>query len=117
MIFEVGLIFKITCFYLFTMFRYVFYVVLSLFTLSVGTKVSATPNILLFMADDMGMGDCSAYLGVKLMPNSSPISQTLKTPNLEKFAQDAVVFTDAHAPASMCSSTRYSLLSLSLIHI
>ena len=98
------------------MFRYVFYVVLSLFTLSVGAKVSATPNILLFMADDMGMGDCSAYLGVKLMPNSSPISQTLKTPNLEKFAQDAVVFTDAHAPASMCSSTRYSLLSGRLSH-
>ncbi|MEC8791324.1 MAG: sulfatase-like hydrolase/transferase, partial [Verrucomicrobiota bacterium] len=82
----------------------------------VGAKTHQTPNIVLFMVDDMGIGDCSAYLGLKLMPSSSPITQTLKTPNIEEFAQDGMIFTDAHAPASMCSSTRYSLLTGRLSH-
>lgn len=68
------------------------------------------------MADDMGIGDTSAYLGVRLSPNSAPIEKTLRTPNLERFARSAMVFTDGYAPASMCSSTRYSLLTGRFAH-
>ena len=71
----------------------------------------AQPNIVIMMADDMGLGDTSAYLGKSLGPNAKPIARTLRTPNLEDFAKQSVLFTDAHAPASMCSSTRYSLLT------
>ena len=74
------------------------------------------PNILLFMADDMGLGDTSAYLDVSLIKGSKPITKTLKTPNIENFAKQSMIFTDAHAPASMCSSTRYSLLTGRLSH-
>lgn len=74
------------------------------------------PNILIFMADDMGIGDTSAYLGIHLMPSTKAIVKTLKTPNLENFAKQGMIFTDAHAPASMCSSTRYSLLTGRLSH-
>ncbi len=74
------------------------------------------PNIVLVMADDMGIGDTSAYLGVRLMKHTAPISKTLKTPQLEAFSKQAMVFTDAHAPASMCSSTRYSLLTGRFAH-
>lgn len=77
---------------------------------------SPKPNILFFMADDMGIGDTSAYLGFSLLKNSAPISKTLKTPNIEKFSKRGMIFTDAHAPASMCSSTRYSLLTGRLAH-
>lgn len=76
----------------------------------------AKPNIVIMMADDMGIGDTSAYLGKSLGTNSEPIARTLHTPNLEDFAKQAVVFTDAHAPASMCSSTRYSLLTGRFAH-
>lgn len=76
----------------------------------------AKPNIVIMMADDMGLGDTSAYLGKSLGPNAEPISRTLRTPSLEDFARQAVVFTDAHAPASMCSSTRYSLLTGRFAH-
>ena len=69
------------------------------------------PNIVLMMSDDMGIGDTSAYLGKKPEPGMEAIGRTLRTPNLEAFAEDAVVFTRAYAPASMCSSTRYSLLT------
>ena len=89
-----------------------------LLTLWLGT-VSAQPkkpNVIIFMADDMGIGDTSAYLGVRLMPNTKAIAKTLKTPNIETFAKQSMIFTDAHAPASMCSSTRYSLLTGRLSH-
>ena len=98
------------------MFPRAFTFALALCSHFVGAKTHQTPNIVLFMVDDMGIGDCSAYLGLKLMPSSSPLTQTLKTPNIEEFAQDGMIFTDAHAPASMCSSTRYSLLTGRLSH-
>jgi len=68
------------------------------------------------MADDMGVGDTSAYLGVRLSANTPPIQRTLRTPNLEAFAKSGIVFTDGYAPASMCSSTRYSLLTGRFAH-
>ena len=74
------------------------------------------PNVVLFMADDMGPGDTSAYLEVRLTAETEPVAKTLRTPNLEKFAGQGMLFTDAHAPASMCSSTRYSLLTGRLSH-
>lgn len=74
------------------------------------------PNIIVMMADDMGIGDTSAYLGVRLSPSALPIEKTLRTPNLESFARSAIVFTDGYAPASMCSSTRYSLLTGRFAH-
>ncbi len=74
------------------------------------------PNIIIMMADDMGIGDTSAYLGVRLSPNAPPIERTLRTPNLARFARSAMVFTDGYAPASMCSATRYSLLTGRFAH-
>ncbi len=74
------------------------------------------PNILIMMADDMGIGDTSVYLDVRLSPASSPVKKTLRTPHLKRFAKSAIVFTDGYAPASMCSATRYSLLTGRFAH-
>ena len=74
------------------------------------------PNILIMMADDMGIGDTSAYLNVRVSPASPPVAKTLRTPNLKRFTKSAIVFTDGYAPASMCSATRYSLLTGRLAH-
>jgi arylsulfatase A-like enzyme len=76
----------------------------------------AKPHILVMMADDMGLGDTSAYKGIRLVEKANPIGKTLVTPNIEKFSEQAILFTDAHAPASMCSSTRYSLLTGRFAH-
>ena len=85
-----------------------------LFFLLFGTSVSgvsgaeiARPNVILFMADDMGMGDTSAYQD--FTGNADDVQ--LATPNLERLARMGVRFTDAHTPASRCTPTRYALLT------
>ena len=65
------------------------------------------PNIILMMADDMGMGDTSAYQD---FTGNSDHDQ-IHTPAMERLARMGVRFTDAHTPASRCSPTRYGLLT------
>ncbi len=65
------------------------------------------PNIILMMADDMGMGDTSAYQDF----TGNPDDLQLHTPNMERLANMGVRFTDAHTPSSRCSPTRYGLLT------
>ena len=59
------------------------------------------PNIVLFLADDMGYGDPQSYV-----PNSK-----IPTPNIDQLASKGIRFTDAHSPASVCSPTRYAILT------
>lgn len=65
------------------------------------------PNVILFMADDMGMGDTSAYQDYT--GNSDEVQ--VATPNMERLARMGVRFTDAHTPSSRCSPTRYGLMT------
>ncbi len=65
------------------------------------TKQPERPNIVLFLADDMGFGDPQSYV-----PNSK-----VPTPNIDKLAEEGTRFTDAHAPASVCTPTRYAILT------
>ena len=51
------------------------------------TNRPAKPNILIMMADDMGIGDTSVYLNVRLSPTSPPVKKTLRTPNLKQFTE------------------------------
>ena len=44
------------------------------------------PNIVFMMADDMGIGDTSAYLGRKASPHAGFVKKTLRTPNLESLS-------------------------------
>ena len=65
------------------------------------------PNVILFLADDMGLGDTSAYQD--FTGNADDVQ--IATPNMERLARMGVRFTDAHTPASRCSPTRYALLT------
>jgi arylsulfatase A-like enzyme len=57
------------------------------------------PNVILFLVDDMGWMDCGAYG-----------SKYYETPRIDRFAQQAMRFTDAYAQP-LCSPTRASLLT------
>lgn len=62
---------------------------------------SGQPNIVIIMADDMGYGDPQCY---------NPGSK-IPTPNMDKLSEQGVRFTDAHSPASVCTPSRYALLT------
>jgi len=66
-----------------------------------GAGTGARPNIVLIMADDMGYGDVQALNDQSEIP----------TPNLNRLAEQGMTFTDAHTPASVCTPTRYGLLT------
>ncbi len=65
------------------------------------------PNVILMMADDMGMGDTSSYQDF----TGNEDTQQILTPNMERLARMGVRFIDAHTPASRCTLTRYGLLT------
>lgn len=65
------------------------------------------PNIILMMADDMGLGDTSAYQDFTRNSDADQVH----TPAMEQLARMGVRFTDAHTPSSRCSPTRYGLLT------
>ena len=67
----------------------------------------AKPNVIFMMADDMGMGDTSAYQDF----TGNVDDEQLHTPNMERLARMGMRFTDAHTPSSRCSPTRYGLLT------
>ncbi len=59
------------------------------------------PNIVLVMADDLGLGDISP----------THANCKIKTPNLQRLAEQGLTFVDAHTPSSVCTPTRYGLLT------
>jgi arylsulfatase A len=59
------------------------------------------PNILLILADDLGYGDVRCY------NDQSKVA----TPHLDRLARDGMRFTDAHSPSTVCTPTRYSLMT------
>ncbi|MCR9293263.1 MAG: arylsulfatase [bacterium] len=58
-------------------------------------------NVIVVMADDLGIGDVSA---------TNPKCR-IKTPNLQMMAEEGLTFLDAHTPSSVCTPTRYGLLT------
>lgn len=60
----------------------------------------ATPNIIVIVTDDLGYGDLSCYGATKI-----------HTPHVDKLAAEGMRFTQAYAPASTCTPSRYSLLT------
>lgn len=65
------------------------------------------PNVVIMMADDMGLGDTSAYQD--WTGNSNEVQ--VKTPSMERMARMGIRFTDAHSPSSRCTATRQALLT------
>jgi len=58
------------------------------------------PNIIIFLADDLGYGDLGCY--------GHPI---IKTPHIDALAADGVRLTDCHSAGTVCSPSRASLLT------
>jgi len=61
----------------------------------------ARPNIVFILADDMGYGDLSC------LNDKSKIH----THYIDRMAAEGVIFTDAHASSSVCTPSRYGILT------
>ncbi|MGE4618318.1 MAG: arylsulfatase [Planctomycetota bacterium] len=62
---------------------------------------ASPPHIVVILADDLGWGDLAAAGPDSLLP----------TPSLERIAAGGIRCTDAHSPSSVCTPTRYGLLT------
>jgi arylsulfatase A len=73
----------------------VFFALLAIFA------IAAPPNIIVIYTDDQGFGDASC-----LNPDAK-----FQTPNLDKLAAEGIAFTNAHSPDTVCTPSRYGLLT------
>ncbi|MCK0157305.1 arylsulfatase [Cellulophaga sp. F20128] len=62
---------------------------------------TSKPNIIYILADDLGIGDLSVY-------NENG---KINTPHLDQMAAEGMRFTDAHTSSSVCTPTRYGILT------
>ena len=82
-------------------------------SISVADRASAAepdvhrPNVVLMMADDMGVGDTSAYHDLTRNSDRTQID----TPSMARLARLGVRFSDAHSSSTRCTNTRYGLLT------
>jgi arylsulfatase A-like enzyme len=58
------------------------------------------PNIIFILADDIGYGDLGCYGATKV-----------QTPHIDRLAAQGLRMTDAHSMASVCTPSRYALLT------
>lgn len=78
------------------------FVFLACFGLSYAAAAQQTPpNIVYILADDLGYGDLGVY-------NKNG---KIATPHLDRLAAQGMRFTDAHSPSSVCTPTRYAILT------
>jgi arylsulfatase A len=74
---------------------------LFVFSSSCQSNHKRLPNIIMILADDLGYGDLGCYNERSLVP----------TPNLDKMASEGVRLTNAYCPVSVCSPSRYALMT------
>ena len=66
----------------------------------VAKKESKKPNIVIIFLDDSGYADFNPF-GQKDVP----------TPNVQKLAEEGIIFTNFHVPQAICSASRSALLT------
>src|SRR5262245_13394934 len=88
------------------MMRTILPVLLALAWTGLGTDARAAetarrPNIVYILAHDLGYGDVSC------LNQKSKIG----TPNIDRLAAAGIIFSDAHSGSSVCTPTRYGILT------
>ena len=76
--------------------------VLSLTVSAHAATWKSSPNVIVILADDLGWGDVSC---------NQPERGKVSTPAIDALAKGGMRFTNAHAAHSVCTPTRYSLLT------
>jgi len=76
--------------------------IIAIFVSACSTKSQQSmPNIIIVLADDLGYGDVGAF----------NTNCKIETPHLDKLASEGMIFTDAHTSSSVCTPTRYGIMT------
>lgn len=67
---------------------------------TIGFSEPAPPNVVVFLADDLGWGDLACYGHPKI-----------QTPNLDAFAQEGLRLTECYSACGVCSPSRAAILT------
>ena len=59
-----------------------------------------SPNVIIIYADDVGYGDLGCYGATKV-----------RTPNIDRLAEEGCIYSDAHTASAVCTPSRYALLT------
>jgi arylsulfatase A-like enzyme len=81
--------------------RSIHFALSTLAALLAAEESKAKPNIVFVLFDDMGYGQPKCYRE----------RTEFNTPNLDRLAREGMRFTDAHSAASVCTPTRYGVLT------
>ncbi len=73
-----------------------------LLTIATTTVAADRPNIVIILADDLGYRSVNSY---------GADEAHIRTPNIDRLAKEGRRFTDANTSSSVCSPTRYGLLT------
>ena len=65
-----------------------------------------SPNIVMVMADDLGLGDVSFH--ARNILKKKPL---FETPVMDSLAKQGLWFTDGHSATALCAPTRYAVMS------
>jgi len=79
----------------------IFFITLLIFSFQTNAQKTEAPNIIYILADDMGSGDVRSY-----NPNCK-----FPTPSIDQMVDEGVKFTDVHTGSSVCTPTRYGIMT------
>ncbi len=84
-------------------------------SLSAGATKANSPNVIVILMDDLGYGDVGFYQDdVSAADNSSVQTASLETsitPNIDSLANDGIAFDNFYSSYSVCSPSRFALMT------
>lgn len=81
--------------------RFLFLTTLLCLAIAASVSAAGKPNIIFILCDDLGYGD------VKCLNPDGKIA----TPSFDRLAKEGMIFTDAHSGSSVCTPTRYGVIT------
>ena len=78
------------------------WLLLPVISFGITAGAASKPNIVVILADDLGIGDVKCYGGDRCL---------IETPNLDALAAEGIRFTDAHVTSSICGPSRTALMT------
>ncbi|MCB0685597.1 MAG: arylsulfatase [Saprospiraceae bacterium] len=83
--------------------KYLFLLLIIFYSCDQSKEISqpSPPNVIYILADDLGIGDVSAYNA----------DSKLHTEAIDRLAKEGMTFYDAHSGSSVCTPTRYGILT------